>query len=768
MVSSLYLILLIIQFMKRIVKNLSVISVFFCSFLMFSQGTLKEYKKAIAVDTLFRNKVINSPTEFNWLEGGMLWYVNNSNKGKEYLLVNADEKTQKVFFDHEKLANALADQMQKKVDANHIDISDIEFISDSNELKFVYESNRLKYNLKDYTLTIVESAKRRSNRDRGYWGNRFEESDNKPVKSPDSSTMAFIKNYNLYIKNNATNDESQLSFDGSKGNYYSSYIKWSPDSKKIMAYKVRAGEEHKIYFVESSPKDQLQPKLQSRDYLKPGDELPFKSPQLFLVESKKHIKIPTDKFSSQFSLSNMNWRENSSAFTFEYNERGHQAYRVIEIDAETGNVAVLINETSNTFIDYSSKKYRYDVEDGKEIIWTSERDGWNHIYLYDGKSGTVKKQLTKGKWVVRKVINVDEKNREIYFTASGLDKDQDPYFIHYCKVDFDGKNFKRFTSENGNHKVTFSKDYSYYVDQYSRVDTPPVTILKTTDSSKTILKLQEADSSALINEGWIAPEVFTAKGRDGQTDIWGIIVRPTTFDPNRKYPIIEYIYAGPHDSFVPKDFSPYYWSMSSLAELGFIVVQIDGMGTSNRSKAFHDVCWKNLKDGGFPDRKLWMKAAAKKYPYMNIDNVGIHGTSAGGQNAGAALVFNSDFYDVAVSSCGCHDNRMDKMWWNEQFMGYPIGPHYAACSNVENADQLEGNLMLILGEVDDNVDPASTMQFANALIKANKDFELVTVPGMGHSAGGDFGERKRKDFFVKHLLNVTPPSWQQIYDKKAL
>jgi dipeptidyl aminopeptidase/acylaminoacyl peptidase len=204
--------------------------------------------------------------------------------------------------------------------------------------------------------------------------------------------------------------------------------------------------------------------------------------------------------------------------------------------------------------------------------------------------------------------------------------------------------------------------------------------------------------------------------------------------------------------------------MSALAELGFIVVQIDGMGTSNRSKAFHDVCWQNMKDGGFPDRKLWMKAAAKKYPYMNTDKVGIHGTSAGGQNAGAALVFNSDFYDVAVSSCGCHDNRMDKMWWNEQFMGYPIGPHYAACSNIENASQLKGNLMLILGEVDDNVDPSSTMQFADALIKANKDFELVTIPGMGHSSGGAFGERKRKDFFVKHLMGVTPPSWKDIYN----
>lgn len=210
--------------------------------------------------------------------------------------------------------------------------------------------------------------------------------------------------------------------------------------------------------------------------------------------------------------------------------------------------------------------------------------------------------------------------------------------------------------------------------------------------------------------------------------------------------MIEYIYAGPHSSFVPKSFHSNFWAMSSLAELGFIVVQIDGMGTSNRSKAFHDVCWQNLKDAGFPDRKIWIKEAAKKYPYMDAERVGIRGTSAGGQSAGGALVFNSDFYDVAVASCGCHDNRMDKIWWNEQWMGYPVGPQYAASSNVEHADQLQGNLMLIVGEVDDNVDPASTMQFADALIKAGKDFELVVLPGENHTSGGEFGERKRRDF----------------------
>jgi len=581
----------------------------------------------------------------------------------------------------------------------------------------------------------------------------------------DKSNTAYIKNNNLYIKAKDTGKETRLSYDGNGGFYYSSDIQWSPDSKKIMAYKVRPGEGHKIYFVESSPKDQLQPKLQSRDYLKPGDQVAFRSPQLFLVESEKHLVIPTDLYDSQYSLNNIEWRDDSSAFTFEYNQRGHQVYRVLSVDVASGKVRIVIDETSPTFIDYSGKKFRHDVKGKDEIIWASERDGWNHLYLYDIQTGQVKNKITTGDWPVREVLKVDDDKRQIYFTASGLDKGVDPYFLQYCRINFDGKNFKRYTSEDGNHKVTFSPDYIYYVDQYSRVDMPAVSLLKEEKSAKTLMQLQKGDITDLLATGWKMPEVFSAKGRDGKTDIWGVIVRPTNFNPSKTYPIIEYIYAGPQDSFVPKDFHPYYRSMSSLAELGFIVVQIDGMGTSNRSKVFHDVCWKNLKDAGFPDRKLWIKAVAKKYPYMDVKNVGIHGTSAGGQNAGGALVFNSDFYDVAVASCGCHDNRMDKMWWNEQWMGYPIGPQYAACSNIEHADQVKGDLLLMVGEVDDNVDPASTMQFADALIKANKDFELVVLPGMSHTSGGEFGERKRKDFFVQHLLGVIPPSWDKIYSE---
>ncbi|WP_417360596.1 DPP IV N-terminal domain-containing protein [Galbibacter sp.] len=727
-----------------------------------AQGSLEDYKRSVAVDSLFKNTVYNSPKDFHWLNDQVFWYMNNTKKGLRYIKINAKSNTRSMAFDHSKMANSLSEFLKEDIAEDAIRIRDLEEDQTNNTLKFKVDKLELLCHLATYKIKLLDSLDQK--KPTRYWGNKADEVDLKPITSKDGKFSAFIKNYNVYVKNLETALEQQLSFDGSAAFYYSSHIVWSPDSEKLMAYKYRPSQDHKIYFVESSPDDQLQPKLQSRDYLKPGDQVAFRSPQLFNVISGEHIEVPTTEFNRQYHLNNFQWRDDSSGFTFEYNQRGHQRYSVIFVDANQGDVKVLIDELSPTFIDYSSKKYRKDVAGGNQIIWASERDGWNHLYLYDGRSGKLIRQITKGDWPVREVVKVDQKNQHIYFIASGLDKDQDPYFKHYCRIDFDGKNFKRYTVENGNHKVFFSEDNSYYVDQYSRVDMPPVTVLKNA-KGKVIQKLETADISELNATGWKAPEVFTAKGRDGETDIWGIIIRPTNFDPSKSYPVIEYIYAGPHDSFVPKSFQSHYWSMSSLAELGFIMVQIDGMGTSNRSKAFHDVCWKNLKDAGFPDRKLWITAAAQRYPYMNIEKVGIRGTSAGGQNAGAALVFHHDFYDVAVASCGCHDNRMDKIWWNEQWMGYPIGPQYEACSNVVHANQMEGDLMLMVGELDDNVDPASTFQFANALIESGKDFELVVIPGMGHSSGGTFGERKRKDFFVKKLLGVDPPSWEEIYPK---
>jgi dipeptidyl aminopeptidase/acylaminoacyl peptidase len=579
--------------------------------------------------------------------------------------------------------------------------------------------------------------------------------------SPNEEWEAFIRNYNVWLRSKDKKQEYALSKDGSEGDYYTyRSIAWSPDSKKIVAYRMRRGHHRIIQYVESSPRDQLQPKHWTMEYAKPGDALDVDQPVLFKVDQKQRIEIDNALFPNPYDLSNLEWREDSRSFTFEYNQRGHQVYRIIEVGAETGTPRALINEEMKTFFSYSGKKHRHDVADGKEIIWMSERDGWNHLYLYDGATGTVKNQITRGEWVVRGVQKVDEDSRQIWFSASGMNAGQDPYFVHHYRINFDGTGLTPLTKGNASHSVAVSPSMEYYVATRSRIDLPSVMELRRASDKEVLMQVERTDITELQKAGWKAPESFVSKGRDGKTDIWGIIVRPRDFDPQRQYPVIEYIYAGPHSSFVPKTFRPYF-SMQALAELGFIVVQIDGMGTSNRSKAFHDVAWKNLGDAGFPDRILWHQAVAAKYPYYDITRVGIYGNSAGGQNSLGGMLFHPEFYKVCVSSCGCHDNRMDKIWWNEQWMGWPLGEEYAAASNVENAYRLKGNLLLIVGEMDTNVDPASTMQVVDALIKADKVFDLLVIPGGGHGMGGAYGERKRNDFFVRNLLGVDPPDWNR-------
>ncbi|WP_437922056.1 DPP IV N-terminal domain-containing protein [Sphingobacterium sp. LRF_L2] len=723
------------------------------------QGTAQDYQRAKDLRGKISNKLYDVPTQIKWNEAGdLLWYEKNSAEGRSLVLVDPKSGVKSDLLAINALSGALKTELKKDIDPRSITADKITRV-DQQVVIFDYEGYSWSWNRQEHILTKIQEQK--GDRRGGYWGQRFDDSKGEPIASPDKSQIAYIKNSNIYVaKKDDPKSERQLTFDGSQGEYYAAHLHWSPDGKKIAGSKVRKAEVRILTLLESSPIDQLQPKLQTRDYPKPGDALSQYYPVIFNLETNALLPVDPSLIANQFSVSRIEWRQDSRAITFEFNKRGHQQYAIVELDAVAGKSRYLINEMNKTFIDYSGKRFREDLQDGKEIIWASERDGWNHLYRYNGTTGEVVNQITKGDWVVRKVVYVDEQNKQIILEGSGRNKKQDPYLIQYYSVNFDGSNFRELTNENGNHTAYFNADYSYFVDVYSRIDQTPVAVLRDR-SGKIKVSLEKGDNQALLATGWKEPEVFTSKARDGQTDIWGIIVRPTNFDASKKYPVIEYIYAGPHSSFVPKTYIPNPSGMQELAELGFIVVQIDGMGTSNRSKAFHDVCWKNLKDAGFPDRILWMKDAAKKYPYMDLEHVGIYGTSAGGQSSTAAVLFHPEFYKVAVSSCGCHDNRMDKIWWNEQWMGWPIGPEYADCSNIEHAANLQGKLMLIVGELDDNVDPSSTYQLTNALIKANKDHELIVVPGMGHSSGGEYGEKKRRDFFVKHLMGVNPPLWNQ-------
>jgi dipeptidyl aminopeptidase/acylaminoacyl peptidase len=575
-------------------------------------------------------------------------------------------------------------------------------------------------------------------------------------RSPDGRWQAFIRDHNLYLRSQDEDEEFPLSGQGTAEDPFESQYYWSPDSKKLVAMQVRQGENREIHMIETSPEDQLQPKLLTQPYAKPGDRMPVARPRLFDLESRSGIDVSDQLFPNAWSISQLRWAEDSSRFTFLYNQRGHQVLRIIEVEAATGATRAVVEEQSPTFVDYAGKRFAHYVDATREIIWMSERDGWNHLYLYDAGTGTVKNQITKGPWAVRGVERVDEEKRQIWFRAGGIHAEQDPYYVHLARINFDGTGQVLFTEGDGTHRWTFSPDERFVIDSWSRVDHPPVTELRRADDGRLVCELERADWSRLRATPWRCPQRFVATGRDGQTNIYGIIVRPTDFDPVAKYPVIEKIYAGPHSAFVPKSFSRLN-EMYRMAELGFIVVQIDGMGTSHRSKAFHDVCWKNLGDSGFPDRKLWLKAAAAQHPEMDLSRVGIYGGSAGGQSALRGLLVHGDFYRVGAADCGCHDNRMDKIWWNELWMGWPVGPHYQAQSNVTQAHRLRGKLLLTVGELDRNVDPASTMQVVDALIKADKDFDLIIVPGAGHGVGErPYAWRRRADFFMRHLLPPNP------------
>lgn len=728
---------------------------------LWAQGTVEDYNRAYELREKYNAKhVLYAGVVPHWVDQtSAFWYVRQTEKGKEYVKVDAASKKRTALFDQQKMAAALTEKAGREINAYNLPLQNCRLNISLDTLRFQLDGKFWAYSIKNNRL-LDEGAIPPRGKER-HWMEVDDEKEGRPVTSPDGKWTAFIKNDNVYVREVATGKEKQLSQDGTLSNYYSSYIQWSPDSKSVVSCRIRPVEKRYVYYVESSPADQAQPKLHKQEYAKPGDELRFKVPCIFEVESGRRLIPSTELFSHQYELSGPMWNADSKAITFEYNERGHKVYRVLEMSAVDGSVRTLIEEKEEKYVNYP-RIYRNYLSDGKRIIWSSERDNYNHLYLYDRATGKPLNQITKGEWYVRGVQHVDEANEVIYFSANGMKKGEDPYLIHYYKINFDGSNLVELTPEEGMHQCWYSSDYKYLVDVYSKVDQAPIAVLRDAKNGKIRMQLDKADISALLANGWKAPEVFSAKGRDGKTDMWGVIYRPSNFDPSKKYPVIEYIYSGPGDQYVPKTFSSYNWWMTSLAELGFIVVQVDGMTTSFRSKEFEEVCYKNLKDAGLPDHIAWIKAAAQKYPYMDIDRVGIFGCSAGGQESTGAVLFHPEFYKAAYSACGCHDNRMDKIWWNELWMGYPVDESYSACSNVDNAHLLSRPLMLVVGELDDNVDPASTMQVANALIKANKDFELVVIPGAHHTMGEDFGEHKRYDFFVRHLMGITPPSWDKV------
>jgi dipeptidyl aminopeptidase/acylaminoacyl peptidase len=716
----------------------------------------------------------------HWFAGDTKFWYRNDLRGeaREFILVDAERATRQPAFDHDKLAAALSQAANQPYKGDHLPISNLQFSPDARTVKFEAADKTWECDLAAYKCVEAassggagasssvdpdESAARR----RPPPPSENDDADDEPRgrrsrKSPDGKWTASVRDGNVFVRAQ-DGAERQLSQDGTTNHSYG-LIEWSPKSDAVVAWRIEPGERKEVFNIESSPGGGGRAILHRRPYAQAGDKFTKYELNVFEVAAGKQAKPEVDPYEHEWEPPRLHWLPDNRRFAYEQVDRGHQRLRVIAVDARGGEVRNLVDEKSATFIwtahnEMLNIKYVNWLDKSGEMIYVSERDGWRHLYLIDTRDGSVKNQITKGPWVVRGIDRIDEDARQVWFRAGGMNAGQDPYFIDCYRVNFDGTGLTALTEGNGNHTAQYSGNRKYLIDTYSRVDMPPVHNLRRTSDGSLVCELEKADISELKETGWQPPEVFVAKGRDGKTDIWGIICRPRNLDPNRKYPVIEEIYAGPQGAYVPKSFSGTR-RFASLTDLGFIVVEMDAMGTAFRSKAFHDVCWHDLKDAGFPDRILWHRAAAAKYPYYDISRVGIFGTSAGGQNAGAAVLFHPDFYKAAVANSGCHDNRLDKASWNEQWMGYPVGPQYSECSNIENAWRLKGRLFLIVGEMDSNVPPESTLRFADALIRAGKDFDLLVVPGADHGIRGPafaYAERRMRDFFVRSLLDEEPP-----------
>ncbi len=743
-----------------------------------------DFDAALSFPKRTENKVFRDRVQANWLpDGKTFWYRVQTGPGKsEFVLIDATNGSRKTASTLKELG--LPEKEAAKTSTMKIELRRTRRTGESSGLKFINQldedvelywinqegghvryggvragSEREQHTFDGHVwlitsrtgehLAVVEGASQlQTFTIDGKGISKAKAEPKKPesgFKSPDSKSKAEVTRNFIYLNQKPIKLDAAKDFHGP--------AQWAPDSLSFVVCHCDPVPQRKVSIVDSSPKEQLQPRLKEIDYTKPGDQLP--NPEMLIVWAGGEFqRVNNALFPNPFTQSHhidVTWSPDSNEFYFDYNQRGHKLYRVLAVNAKTATVRVVVEETSKTFIHYSGKSWRHWLHSSGELIWMSERDGWCHLWLYDVKTGRPKHPITKGAWPVREVLHVDEAKKEIWFLASGLREKEDPYHEHLCRVHFDGSGFKQLTAGDGNHRVEFSPNRDFFIDTWSRADLPPVMELRRSSDGSLVCNLEKADASALLAAGWTMPERFVAKGRDGKTEIHGVIVKPSNFDPAKKYPIVENIYAGPHGSFAPKEFSR-LMGHHVIAELGFIVVQMDGMGTNHRGKAFHDVCWKNLKDAGFPDRKLWIKEAAKTRPWMDLSRVGIYGGSAGGQNAMRALLDHHDFYQVAVADCGCHDNRMDKIWWNEQWMGWPVDESYVKSSNKEDAHKLQGHLLLIVGELDTNVDPASTTQVVAALQKAGKSFDFMPVAGTGHGAAETpYGSRLRMEFLVRHL-----------------
>lgn len=712
--------------------------------------------------------ILNNRVEINWTDDGeQFWYQRESDDGSTFVMVDPQSGTQNPAFDHQRLAESLTQEVSESFDRWNLPFDEFSYANSSEAIRFEIGEDQYHCDLDSYVCE------------------RVAETESPAAESPDGRWVAYTDDYDLYVRNTQTQEIVQLTSDGEQRYSYGTAtpspkkrvekgsqivgdrvnVQWSPDSKKLMTYRLDQRSANQFTLVQSSPNDRKRPKEFTYDYPLPGENgVPLAEPLVFDVEKRKIVPLDIDPIPCLYFESGplFDWHADSERLHYVRHSRGFESATYFEVDAVVGESTAVINEKSDTLVDPWMTQAT-PTNGGDKIIWTSERTGWNHLYLIDAKTGTVENRITEGEWVVRDIKHVHEDDREIFFTASGREPERDPYLRHLYRVNFDGTDLTLLTPEPADHSVSISPSGNYFVDSYSRVDDPPVTVVRDSTDGNVQFTLVEADVADLRDAGWQPPEPFETLADDGRTDIYGVMWYPSDFDPADEYPVVEYIYTGPHDQHVPKSFNAYQFGPQAIAELGFIVIMVDGRGTGRRSKEFRDYSYKNLAREGIEDHKAALKQLSEERSYINLDRVGVYGHSAGGYDSARALLQHSEFYDVAVSSSGNHDHRLDKASWTEMWMGYPVDEHYHDQSNVRIADQLEGKLLLVHGELDQNVHPASTLNLADALIDANKDFDMLILPNEHHWIGEHpYFIRSQWDYFVEHLLDREPPSEYEI------
>lgn len=728
----------------------------------------EDYQRAVSY--LWPN--VENKTAFNlsirpqWLSDSTgLWWIHHGPAAKEYKYASFADAKPSPLFDHARLAMALQQKLRKDFDAKKLVLNQLEVLS-RQKIRFALEGKTYEADLNAYSIEVRKAEKTTET----------------PYESlsPDGKWVAYTEDFNLFIRSTESGTVHQLSKNGRKGYEYGSYygwfdkmegeggerprrfaVRWSPDSKYLQTYICDLRSANKMYMLDWSVDSLYRPRLLSYYRGSPGDtNMVYLIPTFYNIQKKKQLLLDLPRLTHINSIS-FRWSKTPGQVYGYYQDRGFQKAQVVQVDLTKNRITTLVTDNSKTNID----NFRYWlVEEQDKLLFASERSGWRQLYGFDIEKGGIY-PLALGSYYAHDIVHISDKGW-VYYLAAGKDPGRNPYHQYLYKVRIEGGNPILLTSEDAHHTISFAPNGRYFVDNYSTATQPTQTVLRDAESGKVIMELGRANIKALKAKGWKAPEVFTAIGRDGKTKIYGALWKPTNFNPSRKYPVIDHSYTGPHTQMFPKDFRRVLSvSNQALAELGFIVMMVDGLGTAGRSKDFHNYSYKNMGNN-LADHVLALRQLAQRYSWIDLDRVGIFGHSAGGYDAGHAMLQFPDFYKVAVASSADHDFRMEKAWWPEMYMGWPVDGSYHEVSNITMADRLKGKLLLVHGALDDNVNASATFKLAEALVKADKEFDLLILPSQRHGYRGiyqDYFRKKRWNYFVQHLLGADPIwdfSWQ--------